>query len=165
MRDPVCGMEVAEDAPLWAEHAGRVHRFCNPRCRERFAAEPERWRTPQEQESPAAASPGRRWTCPMHPEIVRDAPASCPLCGMALGPIEPALDDETDGEELRDLTRRFRVSAALSLPLVALVMAEMVPALSPVDLLPAPVLGWLQGALATPVVLWGGAPFFARGWA
>jgi Cu+-exporting ATPase len=165
VRDPVCGMEVPEDAPLRAEHAGRVYRFCNPRCRERFVAEPERWLAPREQTPPTVPSPGRRWICPMHPEVVRDAPGSCPLCGMALEPMEPALDDEAGSEELRDMTHRFRVSAALSLPLVALVMAEMVPALSPAHLVPARPLAWLQVALATPVVLWGGAPFFARGWA
>jgi Cu+-exporting ATPase len=165
VRDPDCGMSVPPDAPLRAEHAGRVYRFCNPRCREKFVAEPERWLAPPEEAPAAVVAPGRRWTCPMHPEIVRDAPGACPLCGMALEPMEPSLDDEAGEAELRDMTRRFWVGTALSLPLVALVMAEMVPSLSPSHLLPPRVLPWLQLGLATPVVLWGGAPFFARGWA
>jgi len=163
MRDPVCGMEVAEDAPLRAEHAGHVYRFCNPRCRDKFTADPERYLAPPPEPEPAPSAPGRRWTCPMHPEIVRDAPGACPLCGMALEPMEPSLDDEEANEELRDMTRRFRVSAVLTLPLFALAMAEMIPGLS--HAARGPALAWLQLALATPVVLWGGAPFFARGWA
>jgi Cu+-exporting ATPase len=156
-------MEVAEDAPLRADHAGRVFRFCNPRCRERFVADPERWLAPREEAPPPAR--GRRWTCPMHPELVRDAPGDCPLCGMALEPMEPTADEEAGSGELRDMTRRFRVSAALALPLVAIAMAEMAPTLAPARLVSARALAWLQLALATPVVLWGGAPFFARGWA
>jgi Cu+-exporting ATPase len=155
-------MEVADDAPLRAEHAGRVYRFCNPRCREKFVADPERHLQPAEP-TPVAASPGRRWTCPMHPEIVRDAPGTCPLCGMALEPMQPSLEDEAENEELRDMTRRFRVSAALTLPLFALAMGEMIPAVAHAVRVPG--FGWIQLALATPVVLWGGAPFFARGWA
>jgi len=165
-------MEVAEDAPLRAEHAGRVYRFCNPRCREKFLADPERYLAAPAPAAahaaaaaPAPAAPGRRWTCPMHPEIVRDAPGSCPLCGMALEPIEPVLGDEQEGEELRDMTRRLRASAALTLPLFALAMGEMAAGAPLAHVLPGPVLAWLQLALATPVVLWGGAPFFARGWA
>jgi Cu+-exporting ATPase len=155
-------MEVAANAPLRAAHAGQVYRFCNPRCRERFVADPERYLAGG---APPPSAPGRRWTCPMHPEIVRDAPGPCPLCGMALEPMEPSLEDEAENEELRDMTRRFRVSAVLTLPLFLLAMAEMIPRLSFAHSVPGPALAWLQLALATPVVLWGGAPFFARGWA
>jgi Cu+-exporting ATPase len=176
-RDPVCGMEVREDAPLRAQHAGHVYRFCNPRCRERFLAEPDRYVGPAAAAggthahhahahavpAPSAASPapGRRWTCPMHPEIVRDQPGACPLCGMALEPMTPSLADEGESEELRDMTRRFRVSAVLTVPLFALAMGEMVPGLG--ERLTGATSDWLQLVLATPVVLWGGAPFFARG--
>src|SRR5690606_1478516 len=109
----------------------------------------------------ASAAPGRRWTCPMHPEIVRDAPGACPLCGMALEPVTPSLADEGESEELRDMTRRFRVSALLTAPLFALAMGEMAPGLG--ERLGGATSDWIQLALATPVVLWGGAPFFARG--
>ena len=81
LRDPVCGMSVAADTELRHEHGGRSYRFCGRRCLERFRADPGSFLAPQE---PVKVEPGRRYTCPMHPEIVRDAPGSCPLCGMAL---------------------------------------------------------------------------------
>src|SRR5690606_31273404 len=92
-----------------------------------------------------------------------DAPDACPLCGMALEPMTPSLEDEGESEELRDMTRRFRVSAVLTLPVFALAMGEMVP--GPGERLSGAASAWIQLVLATPVVLWGGAPFFARGFA
>ena len=113
-----------------------------------------------------SAEPTRQWTCPMHPEIVRDGPGSCPLCGMALEPMAPSLDEDAgESEELRSMTRRFWVGAALSVPLVLLVMSEMLPGPDLTKAFSARALAWLQLALASPVVLWGGWPFFARGWA
>lgn len=101
------------------------------------------------------------WTCPMHPEIRRNGPGSCPICGMALEPVEPSLG-EGPNPELIDMTRRLWVSAALSLPLVILTLgAEMFGW----QLLPMRSSMWLQLALATPVVVWGAWPFFVRGWA
>ncbi len=103
------------------------------------------------------------YVCPMHPEIVRDNPGSCPICGMALEPRTVTLEEE-DNPELVDMTRRFWISAALSLPLLLLAMAEMIPG-QPVQHAISPrLLTWIQFALATPVVLWGGRPFFERGW-
>jgi Cu+-exporting ATPase len=111
-----------------------------------------------ERETPYAKS---EWTCPMHPEIVRDAPGSCPICGMALEPRTVTLED--DNPELRDMTRRFRVSAALTIPLIAFAMLRH---LNGVTFLPHGILAsWLELALAAPVVLWGGWPFFERAWA
>jgi Cu+-exporting ATPase len=101
----------------------------------------------------------------MHPEIVRDAPGTCPLCGMALEPMTPSAGDEEGNEELRDMTRRFRVSVVLTAPLFALVMSDMLPGMPLQRALPSGALAWIQLALATPVVLWGGWPFFVRGWA
>ena len=155
-RDPVCGMAVAEDAPHRLVHEGEAFRFCGPRCLERFRADPAGFLAPRPAEPPPA--PGRRWTCPMHPEIVRDAPGSCPLCGMALEPMEISAEEE-ESAELVDMRRRFLVSAVLTLPLFGLAMTEMWLAL------PGRASVWLQLALATPVVLWGGWPFFERGWA
>jgi Cu+-exporting ATPase len=117
----------------------------------------------------APAAPPRakvEYTCPMHPQIVRDAPGTCPICGMALEPrtvsAEPGKDENA---ELRDMTRRFWISLILSLPLLALAMLDMLP-VNPLRHLAAPrVMAWLQLMLATPVVLWGGWPFFERAWA
>jgi Cu+-exporting ATPase len=159
-RDLVCGMRVALDSPHVATHAGRTYRFCNPRYVERFRAEPERWLAPQA--APHAAPAGVSYTCPMHPEIVQDGPGACPICGMALEPLAPTLDDAPNAE-LVDMRRRLVVSAALTLPLLAFAMAEMVPGRSLHDVVASRALAWLQLAFAAPVVLWGGAPFFARG--
>jgi P-type Cu+ transporter len=159
LHDPVCGMRVAADAPLRHEHAGTTYRFCGPRCLERFRKDPAAFLAPSVGASSPPTAPSGRFTCPMHPEIVRDAPGSCPICGMALEPMQPSLEEE-ESAELRGMRRRFRVSAALTLPLFVLAMAEM-----GLPLLHGRASAWLQLALATPVVLWGGAPFFARGWA
>jgi Cu+-exporting ATPase len=105
------------------------------------------------------------YTCPMHPEVRQDRPGSCPKCGMALEPVTPPAGGEEENPELRTMTRRFWVSAALSLPLLLLGMADMFPAWSPARFLPPASLNWVQLLLATPAVLWGGWPFFQRGWA
>ncbi len=159
LRDPVCGMSVAPDSPLRLEHAGQSFRFCSPRCLERFRADPAAFLAPAVAAPTPAPAPGRRFTCPMHPEVVRDAPGSCPLCGMALEPLEISAEEE-ESAELVDVRRRFGVSAALTLPLFVLAMSEMWT-----PLVHGRAGTWLQLALATPVVLWGGWPFFARGWA
>jgi Cu+-exporting ATPase len=145
--DPVCGMTVVpgEAAGGSASHAGTTYHFCNPRCRERFVAAPASF-LGEKVSDPVSSS----YTCPMHPEIVRPAPGACPICGMHLEPVMPTA--EADGsEELRAMTRRFMVSAALTVPVVILGMSERLPV--------------VQLALSTPVVLWGGWPFFERGWA
>jgi P-type Cu+ transporter len=104
------------------------------------------------------------WVCPMHPEIVRDAPGNCPICGMALEPRTVSLEEERN-PELEDMTRRFWISLVLASPLVLLVMAEMIPGVPVRRLLSGRAVTWVQVLLATPVVLWGGWPFFVRGWA
>jgi Cu+-exporting ATPase len=154
--DPVCGMRVDPAAARHhASHHGQDYLFCGPRCRERFVAEPDRFIAPRKPKpKPKPAAPGGQWTCPMHPEVLRDTPGSCPICGMALEPLSPS-GVEVANPELADTTRRFWVGLALSAPL--LVIAMMWGA-------PTPALAWLQAALATPVVVWGGAPFFRRGW-
>jgi Cu+-exporting ATPase len=157
VRDPVCGMIVdPATARHRAEHADKRYYFCGARCLERFTAEPERFaEAAPPRAMPAAAG---RWTCPMHPEIVRDGPGACPICGMALEPMTPAAEGESN-PELADMTRRFWVAAALSVPLLALAMGGEF-----VGFLPMTARVWLQLALATPAVLWGGATFFRRGW-
>jgi Cu+-exporting ATPase len=158
--DPVCGMAVdPATARYRTGYRGRDYVFCGARCLERFAAAPERFLTAAPPAAPEAAA-GATWTCPMHPEIVRDAPGACPICGMALEPTIPTAGGEPENPELRDMTRRFWVAAALSVPLLAIAMGgHAVAMLSP------RAMAWLQLALATPAVLWGGWPFFQRGWA
>ena len=103
------------------------------------------------------------WTCPMHPEIVRDAPGSCPICGMALEPRAISANEQ-ENPELIDMTRRFKISVALSIPLVYIAMGGYIPAIAPGKFISMEILKWLAPVLATPVVLWGGWPFFVRGW-
>ena len=103
------------------------------------------------------------YTCPMHPEIVRDAPGTCPICGMALEPRTVSLEDD-ENPELADMQRRLRASAVLTLPVFALGMSDLIPALPVFQIVSGEVLVWLQFLLASPVVLWGGWPFFVRGW-
>ena len=159
-RDPVCGMSVDPAAsPHRAEHAGHSYHFCGARCRERFATDPARYLTPAPTAPPPPGANGGPWTCPMHPQIVRGEPGSCPICGMALEPMTPATGDAAN-PELRDMTRRFWVGVALSAPLVAIAMSEHLAML-----LPGRAAVWLQLVLATPAVLWCGRPFFERGWA
>ena len=156
LRDPVCGMTVKPDGPHRHEHAGVTYRFCCAGCLEKFRAAPQRYLAPAPVPAPAPAARAahaRRYTCPMHPQIVRDGPGSCPICGMALEPLSGA--EEEDGAELADMTRRFWASLVLTVPVFALAMAEMVPGASR--------LVFLQLALSTPVVWWGGWPFLARG--
>ena len=161
--DPVCGMEVepARAKGGSATHEGREYHFCSPRCRERFAAAPRQFL--EAKPEPEKAEPGRLYTCPMHPEVVRPEPGSCPVCGMALEPKTSA-PEEVKSEELADMERRFWTSLVLTAPVFAIGMAEMLPG-HPLHRLPPGALAWAQFALSTPVVLWGGRPFFQRGWA
>ena len=164
--DPVCGMNVdPATATQRAEHRGQDYFFCGAHCRQRFVADPSAFLTPGPVSPPLPSAGAKvQWTCPMHPQIVREAPGSCPICGMALEPLTPTAG-EVENPELRGMTRRFWVSAALSLPLVALAMADHFAAAALAALLPPRAQIWLQLLLATPAVLWGGWPFFVRGWA
>jgi len=201
--DPVCGMKVDPSAPKGGqlEHAGHTYFFCNPKCRERFRADPERYLSPAEAAPEPAPSPGTlyvcpmdpevrqphpgacpkcgmaleaeapavpvarvEYVCPMHPEVVKDGPGSCPICGMALEP-RTVLPEEAPDPELQSMWRRFLVGLALTVPLLVLAMSDMIPGQPVQHAVPASVLAWAQLVLATPVVLWGGWPFFQRGWA
>jgi P-type Cu+ transporter len=157
--DPVCGMKVN---PATAKHRfayqGQDYLFCGGRCRERFEAEPEKYLKPREAEPPAPA--GTIYTCPMHPEVRQEGPGSCPICGMALEPEQVSLDDAPD-PELIDMTRRFWIALALTVPVFVI---EMGRHLGLMHLVPGAWSNWISLVLATPVVLWAGAPFFARGW-
>nr|WP_245798568.1 heavy metal translocating P-type ATPase [Sphingopyxis flava] len=145
-----------------ASHAGSDYHFCSAGCREKFVADPQRYLN--KAAAPIAQDqPGTIWTCPMHPEVRQDHPGACPICGMAL---EPAMvtADEGPSAELIEMTRRFWIGLALSLPVLVLEMGgHLFPALH--HLIPMKASIWIQFALATPVVLWAGWPFFQRGWA
>src|SRR5687767_3162550 len=104
-----------------------------------------------------------KWTCPMHPEIVRDQPGSCPICGMALEPRTATLEERNP--ELDDMTRRFKVSLLLTAPILAVMVSELVPGQPLHHLFPVGAINWIELLLATPVVAWGAWPFFQRGWA
>src|SRR5579871_2123043 len=160
--DPVCGMTVDPDkSPHRAEHAGTTFHFCSNRCREKFVAEPATYLAPKQPEPRAPT--GTLYTCPMHPEIRRDAPGSCPICGMALEPLTVSAEPQ-DNAELADMSRRFWVAVVLTVPLVVLEMGGMV-GLDLQRFTGARLAVWLQFILASPVVLWAGLPFFERGWA
>lgn len=199
--DPVCGMQVDPAAPrggAW-EYRGVTYGFCNPKCREKFRANPEHYLTPRAAAETPPAPVGTTYTCPMHPEIhasgpgpcpdcgmalepeevglptrleyvcpmhpeiVRPEPGACPICGMALEPRTVAVE-EAGNPELRDMTRRFWASLAVTLPVFVLAMADMIPGQPVQHALGAATVLWVQFLLATPVVLWGGWPFFERGW-
>jgi Cu+-exporting ATPase len=184
-KDPVCGMMVVpERAAGKVEHDGKAYFFCSKGCAERFQREPRKFlgapgtagmqhqahapsghpsatqasQPAQSQAKPA--QPGVRYTCPMHPQIVQLGPGSCPICGMALEPMDAFAEVEAH-PEYDSMLRRFWVSSALSLPVLLLAMFG--------DALRLPVsqgaLNWIEFILATPVVVWGGWPFFQRFWA
>lgn len=169
--DPVCSMKVdSRTSPHKLELEGTPYFFCSARCREKFKTDPEHYLnrpvtdpavTHQAMSPLPQAAEGAIWTCPMHPEIRRNGPGSCPICGMALEPLEPTLD-EGPNPELIDMTRRFWGSTVFTLPLVLLVVTVELFGFDP---MPMRTLMWVQLALATPAVLWGGWPFFERFWA
>ena len=159
--DPVCGMQV--DPSGTAHHRevdGVTWHFCSAKCAEKFAADPAAYLRPKAA-PPQSAAAGTIWTCPMHPQIRRDGPGTCPICGMALEPLQPSLD-EGPNPELVAMTRRLWVCAALAIPLLILTMGVELTGWHP---LPMATSIWVQFAIATPVVLWGAWPFFERGWA
>jgi Cu+-exporting ATPase len=160
-KDPVCGMDVdPHTAKHRAEHGGRIYYFCNPRCREKFIAEPARYLDKSER-APEPVPEGAIYTCPMHPEIRQEGPGACPICGMGLEPLLVTAEAGPN-PELADMTRRLWIGLALSLPVLALEMGGHLTGLHTVLARPTSI--WIQAALATPVVLWAGWPFFVRGW-
>ncbi|MBK8446318.1 MAG: heavy metal translocating P-type ATPase [Micropruina sp.] len=171
VKDPVCGMDVD---PTTSEHHlvhdGTTYYFCSGQCRNKFDLAPDAYLSPATGHptghghggNAATPPPGTEWTCPMHPEILRPGPGSCPICGMALEPVMVTADSGPS-PELADMTRRFWVGVALSIPVVILGMGgDLVPAIH--DAISPRASAWVQLVLATPVVLWAGWPFFVRGW-
>jgi Cu+-exporting ATPase len=190
LKDPVCGMEVNPGSPFQATYEGGDYLFCSRHCLEKFqkdpekflAASPEYFKCPMHPEvrqpkpgtclkcgmalEPAGAPPApltkTEWVCPMHPEVVQDTPGSCPKCGMALEPRTVTTAEE-ENPELREMRRRFWVCLVLTVPLLVIAMGDYLPGRPLERLASGTVWGWVELALATPVVLWGGWPFFVRG--
>lgn len=162
--DPVCGMIVTLNAGKPSHvHNDETYHFCSQKCHDRFVADPFFYLSGSHKKRQKSQPKATQYTCPMHPEIIRDQPGDCPKCGMALEPMGAPSADDGPNLELSDFTRRFWVSTALALPLLVLTMGEMVGL--PFDsLIDARLSTWIQLALATPVVLWAAIPFFKRGW-
>lgn len=201
--DPVCGMTVDPTKAASVDYHGTKYYFCCQGCATKFKAEPAKYLQPKQHTVSTKAlkkedaktdytcpmhpdihktGPGScpkcgmalepatievpasrtEYTCPMHPEIVRDQPGNCPICGMALEPRDVTAD--TVNPELVDMTRRFWIAVALTLPLLAVMVSDILPGHPIQHLVSGTLLGWVEFALATPVVLWAGWPFFERGW-
>ena len=172
-RDPVCGMAVKPDSPYQANHAGQRLRFCSSHCLERFGAEPHKYLPAQHTDHAApdaaaaaavaataaatAAMAATEYTCPMHPEIRQIGPGTCPICGMALEPVMPELEEE-ENPELRDFSRRFWWTLPLTVIVTVLAMGGHA-----LNLFHGAAQNWVELALSSPVVLWAGWPFFVRG--
>ena len=166
-KDIVCGMEVLEDSTYQSLHEHKKYYFCSEQCKEKFDSSPNTYLHTESCPDSSChvkttpLSTNTQYTCPMHPEIIKDKPGSCPICGMALEALIATAQE--DDSELRDMTRRFWVSTALALPLFILTMiTDMIPSWLPQNI-SMQTFYWIEFSLATPVVLWGGWPFFVRG--
>ena len=162
LKDPVCGMPVATQSLHRSEHMGRSFFFCGPKCKAKFDVSPMQYMTqpvdvPPANTSPAPAPAGTAYTCPMHPEIRQDHPGNCPKFGMTLEPVMPSLEDE-ENPELLDFQHRFWWT--LPLTGIVFVLAMFGHRLQWMDMA---VQSWVEFALATPIVVWAGWPFFTRG--
>ncbi len=162
--DPVCGMDVRLGAgkPSLTLDGADYH-FCSQSCHDRFEGDPEHYLSGAHLEAYEDMPEGTQFTCPMDPEIIRDEPGDCPICGMALEPMGVPLGDQGPNPELIDFTRRFWVGAVLTLPVLLLAMGPMLGLGFFRQALGEPLAGWTELVLATPVVLWSGWPFFERG--
>lgn len=164
--DPVCGMSVDPDHAKWsAKHEDHTYYFCNPKCLDKFSKDPGRYLKPGKEEAAQDTQPSNQkniiYTCPMHPEIRQKGPGSCPKCGMALEP-ETFSSEPIENSELKDMQKRFKISATLTSPLFLLAMSDMVLPKVWQFSWPFWIMASVQLALATPVVFWGGYPFFVR---
>ena len=159
-KDPVCGMSVTMSPQArQADYDGETFYFCSDKCQTRFEADPIYYASGTASDHSMTPKAGTQYTCPMHPEIVRDEPGACPICGMALEPMVPS---DEPSEELTDFTRRMWISAAAAVPLVILTMGELV-GLPVRDWIGHQLATYLEFLLATPIVLWAAKPFFVRG--
>lgn len=164
--DPVCGMKIDPSTAKGGKSsfAGSDYFFCNPKCKTKFDANPHEYLHKVETTEPVSeVDKNKMYTCPMHPEVRQKGPGNCPICGMALEPEEISLEEKVN-PELVDFTKRFKVSLVLAIPLLLLAMSDLIPGQPVQHTLPHWMYSGIQFLLATPIVLWGGLPFFERGW-
>lgn len=179
-KDPVCGMEVTSNTPYKFTFQNREFYLCSKTCLNKFKNNPQKFlpkpigkRAASEHKcststcatEPQTLSSGSisEWTCPMHPQIIRKEPGNCPICGMALEPRTLSAQEQQN-PELRSMSKRLIVSTFLSIPILVLAMVPMIPGRGGTGLIRHDWQQWIELGLATPVVLWGGWPFFVRGW-
>lgn len=165
--DPVCGMMIDPATAKGGKSTfkGNDYFFCNPKCKTKFDTDPKVYLSKADGSKEVIPSENEKiYTCPMHPEIRRKGPGNCPICGMALEPEEVSLVEE-ENPELIDFTKRLRISVPLTVPLLLLAMSDLIPGQPVQHAIPPWINAGIQFILATPVVLWGGLPFFERGWA
>jgi len=158
LKDPICGMDVDSSSEYFVETGEDTVYFCSEHCKKKFLA----GESPSDEKK--EVPPGTLYTCPMHPEVEQDHPGDCPKCGMALEPKEFTGEEEEDDSELRDMSRRFWIGLALTLPVFIIAMGSHLPGDPISELIPKSISKWIEFILATPVVLWAGLPFFKRGW-
>ena len=166
VKDPVCGMMIDPSTAKGGKssYQNQEYYFCNPKCKTKFDADPAAYLQEKSAVPVSTADQQKIYTCPMHPEIKQKGPGNCPICGMALEPEEISLEEE-ENPELVDFTKRLKVSIPLTLPLLFLAMSDLIPGQPVQHAIPFWLNAGIQFVLATPVVLWGGLPFFERGWA
>ncbi|MBD3391722.1 MAG: heavy metal translocating P-type ATPase [Chitinivibrionales bacterium] len=170
-RDPVCGMSVAGGSDRRARYNGTEYWFCSDKCLTKFRGDPSAYAENNDRSGgPSRETAGREseatgYTCPMHPEVERDGPGSCPKCGMALEPRSgTSAEEETRDPELDNMSRRFWASCAMLVPLVGIAMGSMLPGNPVGGIIPDAWHSWIELALATPIVVWGGWPLLVRAW-
>lgn len=158
--DPICGMEVKEDAnAITFQKDGKTYYFCSEHCKKKFIGQTPDQR-PVSHDNPHQET---LYTCPMHPEVIQNKPGDCPKCGMPLEPLLPSAEDNTETKELRSLSRKFWIGLAFTIPIILLSLGDMIGGVAPGGIVPHQLNGYLQLLFATPVVLWAGGMFFAKG--
>jgi Cu+-exporting ATPase len=163
LKDPVCGMVVIPGSGHALIHSGKSYQFCSTHCLEKFRASPQKYLASTPPQRTEEAIPGTVYTCPMHPEIRQNGPGNCPICAMALEPVQPS-SEEGPNAELVDMSRRLKIGSVFTVPLLVMAMSEMFPGLKLHEYVPASLWNWIQLVLASPVVFWAGAPLFERGY-
>jgi Cu+-exporting ATPase len=165
--DPICGMTATPDHSAGSfEYKGKTYYFCSRHCLEKFKNNPEAYLKKEEAQAPAPTPHelNAEYTCPMHPEVHQIGPGSCPICGMALEPVEITVGEEEKNPELEDMTRRFWISVIFTIPVFLIAMSHHWHAKPHLHIISDPTLNWIEMILTIPIVFWCGLPVFQRGW-